>query len=81
MRKAPKQYVQENPKKDPRVVWQRHEVMVQEDTRTSNTAMANNEVEVIVTPGLPIFAQGWHQGDVGHCHPLLGLCAQGQDSD
>jgi hypothetical protein len=44
-----RKYLQENPKKDPRVVWQRHEDMTQEDARNTKTAIAQSETEVIVT--------------------------------
>ncbi len=38
-----------NPKKDPKVVWQRHDDMAQEDAMNAKTAIANDEAEVTAT--------------------------------
>jgi len=42
-------YLLDNPQKDPRVVWQRHQYMKQEDANISKTATANNHDQVVVT--------------------------------
>jgi hypothetical protein len=34
---------QKNPKKDPNVVWQRHEGMTQKDANNTTTTMVNDE--------------------------------------